>query len=265
MVSALLCIGIVNGDTLSRRKRNSIVGGATEVDPETIEELRRNISASFVQLQSEGKPSLELEKVLGATKQVVAGTLYKIHTVVNNNGNSENCEIELWTKPWMDFRQLKVNCDSGIKYTLTNDGRSKRSSQLLRPLIPDDEQEQQKLADELNPDSPQSHFARFKQNFGRIYGNDEEEAMRFRIFQNNLYLIRQLNKFEQGTGEYGVTEFADLTQDEYFQRTGLLQRRDDDELNNEIQNAFAEIPDIKTPKSHDWRDYNAVTPVKKLF
>lgn len=132
----------------------------------------------------------------------------------------------------------------------------------MRPLIPDDEQQQQQRNAELDADSAESHFARFKQNFGRVYKDDEEEAMKFRIFQNNLFLIRQLNKFEQGTAEYGITEFADMTQDEYFQRTGLLKRNDDDELNNEIHNPFAEIPDIKAPKSHDWRDFNAVTPVK---
>lgn len=76
-----------------------------------------------------------------------------------------------------------------------------------------------------------------------------------------MLLIRQLNKFEQGSAIYGVTEFADLTQAEYQRRTGLLPRGDND-LNNEIGNPFAGIPDIEPQKSFDWRDHNAVTPVK---
>lgn len=44
-------------------------------------------------------------------------------------------------------------------------------------------------------------------------------------------------------------------------RTGL-KPRNDDELDNEIKNPLAEIPDIKLPKSHDWRDFNAITAVK---
>lgn len=245
------------------RSKRELVGGPTAVDADTIEELRKNISDSFVQLTSEGKKSLQLKDVLGAKKQVVAGILYKVRTIVDNGDAVENCDIDVWLKPWIDFREVTVNCESGAKYKILKDNRPKRSSQLLRPLISEDDgQQQQKNDDELDADSAQSHFNQFKQNFGRVYNNQEEEAMRSRIFQNNLFLIRQLNKFEQGTAAYGVTEFADLTQHEYFQRTGLLNRNDDDELNNEIQNPFAEIPDIKLPKSHDWRDFNAVTPVK---
>lgn len=224
------------------RSKRELVGGPSEVDADTIEELRKNISDSFVQLTSEGKKSLELKDVLGAKKQVVAGILYKVRTIVDTGDGVENCDIEVWLKPWIDFRQVTVNCKNAGKYTILKDSRPKRSSQLLRPLIPEDEQQQQHNDDELDADSAQSHFNQFKQNFGRVYDNQEEEAMRYRIFQNNLFLIRQLNKFEQGTAAYGVTEFADLTQDEYFQRTGLLKRNDDDdELNNEISNPLAEV------------------------
>lgn len=243
-----------------RKKRSiGIVGGPSDVDAETIEQLRQNITESFVQLQSEGNKQLQLKEVLGAQKQVVAGILYTLHTIVNSGEELQKCDIEVWLKPWIDFRQVTVKCENGEKYQTVKDNRPKRAS-LLRPLIPDDEQQN----DNLDADSPRSHFDRFKQTFGRTYNDIEEEAMRFRIFQNNLYLIRQLNKFEQGTAAYGVTDFADLTQDEYFKRTGLLKRDidDSDELDNEIHNQFAEIPDIKLPKSHDWRDHGAITPVK---
>lgn len=53
------------------RSKRSLVGGPTEVDDETIGELRKNISESFVQLASEGKKSLQLKEVLGAQKQVI--------------------------------------------------------------------------------------------------------------------------------------------------------------------------------------------------
>lgn len=224
------------------RSKRELVGGPSAVDADTIEELRKNISDSFVQLTSEGEKSLQLKDVLGANKQVVAGILYKVRTIVDTGDGVENCNIEVWLKPWIDFRQVTVDCESGAKYQILKDSRPKRSSQLLRPLIPEDEQQQQQNDDELDADSAQSHFNQFKQNFGRVYNNQEEEAMRFRIFQNNLFLIRQLNKFEQGTAAYGVTDFADLTQEEYFQRTGLLKRNvDDDELNNEISNPLAEV------------------------
>lgn len=176
-------------------------------------------------------------------------------TVVDIDGGEQNCEVTVWLKPWMDFRQISVSCDSGDKFQLVKDNRPKRS--LMRPLIP-----LEKRNDEnLDADSDENHFIQFKRNFGRSYENQEEDALRFRIFQNNLYLIRQLNKFEQGSAIYGVTDFADLTQAEYLQRTGLS-RPVEEEFNNEIRNPLAEIPNIKLPKSFDWRDHKAITPVK---
>lgn len=245
-----------------RNAMNDIVGGPIDVDAETIEELRKNISDGFTQLESRNAKPLQLNEILGARKQVVSGILYTMDTLIDlgSDNGTENCEIKVWIKPWIDFHQISIKCKNGEEYQIVKDSRPKRSSNLLRPLISDDEQQDNA---NLNPDSAESHFIRFKQNFGRVYKNDEEEAQRFRIFQNNLYLIRQLNKYEQGSAIYGLTDFADLTQDEYFQRTGLRKQNinnDDDE--NEIQNPFAQIPDIKLPKSYDWREFHAVTPVK---
>lgn len=235
-----------------RSKRDVLVGGKSNVDAETLEQLRTNISESFVQAQSEGQKSFQLKEILGAEQQVVAGILYNVISVVDTEDGPQNCRIEVWLKPWINFRQVKVSCERGDEFKVVKDNRPKRSS-----FIPKVEQ----INDNLDADSDQSHFNQFKRNFGRIYKNDEEESLRYRIFQNNLFLIRQLNKFEQGSAIYGVTEFADLTQAEYFQRTGLKQTNVDAH-ENDIKNPLAEIPDIKLPKSHDWREYNAITPVK---
>lgn len=83
--------------------------------------------------------------------------------------------------------------------------------------------------------------------------------MRLTIFKRNLQLIEDLNRYEQGTAKYGVTEFADLTNDEFKQRTGLVRDFGDD---NRIKNPIAEIPNVEIPKSFDWREKNAVSDVK---
>lgn len=62
-----------------------------------------------------------------------------------------------------------------------------------------------------------------------------------------------------GTAEYGDTEFSDLTEEEFKERrTGLkpLMRHGASNLRQ------AEIPDVELPEEYDWRNYNAVTPVK---
>lgn len=237
----------------SRSKRDTLVGAPSEVDADTLEELRRNITESFVQLQSEGNNSLELKEVFGAKRKIVSGILYTVSTKVNTGDGEKNCDIDVWLKPWVNFREVSVKCEDGAKFKVTKDNRPKRSSS--RPLMQQDEH-----AADVDADSAESHFSQFKQNYGRNYRNANEEAMRFRIFQNNLFLIRQLNKFEQGSAMYGVTDFADLTPEEYKRRTGLWAPRD--EFDNEIPNPTAEIPDIELPASHDWREKNAVTPVK---
>lgn len=249
-----------------RSKRDILVGAPNSVDPETLQELRQNISESFVQAAGEGKRSLQLKNINGAQKQIVAGVLYKVQAVVETADGQQNCAIEVWSKPWINFRQVSVDCDGGDKFQVQHDNRPKRASEMIRPLMQspldeDDIIDGITINQNLDAISDVNHFNEFKRTFGRVYPNAIDEANRFRIFQNNLYLIRQLNKFEQGSAIYGVTEFTDLTQAEYQRRTGLLPRNDND-LNNEIGNPFADIPDVEPPKSFDWRDHNAVTPVK---
>lgn len=84
--------------------------------------------------------------------------------------------------------------------------------------------------------------------------------MRFKIFKDNLVKIQHLNEHERGTATYGITEFADMTEEEYQRRTGLLRSLKHE---NNIQNPMAVIDEnLKIPKSFDWRDQNKVTGVK---
>lgn len=93
MISVFLCIGMINCDNLGDGESRT-VGGLSSVDDQTLEELRKNISESFVQLASESGKSVQLKQVLGAQKQVVAGVLYKVRTVVDTGNGPENCIIE---------------------------------------------------------------------------------------------------------------------------------------------------------------------------
>lgn len=235
------------------RSKRSLVGGPTEVEAETIEELRKNITASFVQLGAEGKPQLEVRKILGASQKVVAGVLYTVRAEIASPDGVKLCTIEVWRKPWINFEQVNVKCDNGENYQTIKDNRQKRSSEEERPLL---------FNEEANiVESPEaSLFNQFKIKHGRVYDTDEEHALRFRIFKQNLFQIRQLNKFELGTAIYDVTDFADLTFEEYKQRTGLWKRTEDE--SNDIRNPLADIPDIELPVSFDWREHQAVTPVK---
>lgn len=234
-----------------RKKRDVLVGAPNEVTPSELNELSGKLEESFVQLGATNGTSLGVERLLGASKQVVAGVVYKIRCIIKTQDGPEECTVRLWEKPWMNFRQVDVDCGPEKQYSVVQDARPKRSS--IRPLVEQD-------AFDMTETPEVQHFEAFKSQFNRVYDDALEHDMRFRIFKQNLFQIRQLNKFEQGTAVYGVTEFADMTYNEYKMRTGLRMRNLED--TNEISNPKAEIPDIELPESFDWREKGAVTPVK---
>lgn len=233
-----------------RRRRDVLVGGRTEVSPETLNELNGKLVESFVQLGDTNGTSLGVKRLFGASKQVVAGVVYEIRCEIETEDGPKNCTVKMWEKPWMNFRQVDIDCGEK-QYQVVNDERPKRS--FLRPLMERD-------AFDENESPEEKQFEEFKLKFNRNYGDSLEHDMRFRIFKQNLFQIHQLNRFELGTAEYGLTEFADLTFDEYKMRTGLRMR--DDVETNEIGNPLADIPNIELPESFDWRDKGAVTSVK---
>lgn len=68
-----------------------------------------------------------------------------------------------------------------------------------------------------------------------------------------------LNKHEQGTAKYGITEFADMTEKEYLHKTGLVLKGNRE---NDIANPIADIPDVELPDEFDWVEKGVVTTVK---
>ena len=103
-------------------------------------------------------------------------------------------------------------------------------------------------------------FAEFIQKFNKVYSSDEEKQKRLGIFRENLKKIGELIRNELGTGEYGLTMFADLTKEEFSSK--YLGLRPDLYVENEIPYPMAEIPDVELPVEFDWRKKNAVTEVK---
>ena len=63
----------------------------------------------------------------------------------------------------------------------------------------------------------------------------------------------------QGTGEYGASALADLSEEEFRANYLGLDRSKDDP---DIHWPPADIPDVELPREWDWRTQGAVTPVK---
>ncbi|XP_026726729.1 uncharacterized protein LOC113493107 [Trichoplusia ni] len=105
------------------------------------------------------------------------------------------------------------------------------------------------------------HFERFIIEHGRQYAHEEEKQMRFEIFKANLEKVNRLNE-NSDTAVYGITQFMDLTPEEFIEKhTGF---KGDGAVANDKCSYVTDkdIPDGDAPESFDWREHNAVTPIK---
>jgi cathepsin F len=98
-------------------------------------------------------------------------------------------------------------------------------------------------------------FKKFKKKFNKIYSTAEEESYRLGIFASNLEKISSLNEMEGAT--FGITEFTDLTVDEFrSKKMGYVKSSSPVYDLDRI-----ELPEA-TAESVDWRSKGVLTPIK---
>ncbi|KAJ8762115.1 hypothetical protein K2173_007265 [Erythroxylum novogranatense] len=102
-------------------------------------------------------------------------------------------------------------------------------------------------------------FESWMEKHGKFYKSIEEKLHRFEIFKDNLFHIDETNK--KVTNYWlGLNEFADLSHEE-FKKT-YLGLKVDLSKRKECPEQFAYKDAMDIPKSVDWRQKGAVTPVK---
>ncbi|KAI4484507.1 hypothetical protein M0804_007073 [Polistes exclamans] len=248
-------------DVATRMKRQ-LVGAPSNKnvnDPEIVEYANLGLKKFSQNLESTNEPIIV--EITEATAQVVSGMLYKIKVKLGVSdcpkGIKNNCKLQegsdlkeclftIWSQPWIDkgSPNVKVNCNHAA--------RSKRSLKGAGYS--------QKMLAQAESMKHERLFEEFTVNFNKNYLSEQEKTNRFEVFKTNLRIIERLRRYEQGTGEYGVTMFADLTSEEFKKQ--YLGLRPDLRLENHIPMPQAKIPNIELPIEYDWRHYNAVTPVK---
>ncbi|XP_066151658.1 digestive cysteine proteinase 1-like [Euwallacea fornicatus] len=109
----------------------------------------------------------------------------------------------------------------------------------------------------------QEVFQTFKNQHAKTYASSEEEALRFKIFQENLQIIENHNRlFEAGLATYqmGVTTFADYSKEEF---QALLKRQSKGKpLYHKTKSFQPPLNQGDLPTAVDWRDVGAVSRVK---
>ncbi|KAM7362568.1 cathepsin F isoform 2-T2 [Cochliomyia hominivorax] len=231
----------------TKRSENSIVGGVQKLEND---EAEKKLQASLDNLASGDGPSYKISKVHAASTQVVSGTLTKIDCdLIDAEGKEERCEVQIWSRPWIkeDGHEITINCPN-------KELVKKRHSRSLDHV----EKKTHKKQNHHNLNKVEHLFSKFQIKYNRRYHTSMERQMRLRIFKQNLEMIRKLNENEMGSAKYGITEFADLTTNEYKQRTGLWQR----DPQKAASTPIADIPDVELPKEFDWRSKGVITNVK---
>jgi len=69
----------------------------------------------------------------------------------------------------------------------------------------------------------EQQFSQFKTVFGRQYKSSAEEKLRFKIFSDSLVTAQRMTQESNGATQYGVTQFSDLTPEE-FQHLYLMKQ-----------------------------------------
>ncbi|KAF7641918.1 hypothetical protein LDENG_00268330 [Lucifuga dentata] len=158
---------------------------------------------------------------------------------------TEVCLFEIWDIPWQGTKTLlKQKCQPAVEPEV------KETNDVDDPSPAPPPQESVELL---------GHFKAFMVKYNKMYSSQEEADRRLCIFQQNLKTAEKIQSVDQGSAEYGVTKFSDLTEEEF--RSSYL---------NPLLSQWTVHRPMKptrpahnsAPASWDWRDHGAVSPVK---
>ncbi|XP_062332909.1 probable RNA-binding protein EIF1AD [Osmerus eperlanus] len=205
-----------------------------------------------------------VSKILSASKQLVKGIRYTITVELSNTQckksavlrtcdfypelhklKTEVCVFEVWDIPWQSTSTLlKQKCKPAVE--------SKETNQV--DFLPLATSKPAEASVELL-----GQFKAFVVKYNRTYRSQEEADRRLRIFHQNLKTAEKLQSLDQGSAEYGVTKFSDLTEEE-FRSLYLNPLLSQWTLHKPMKPAAR--PHGPAPPSWDWREHGAVNPVK---
>ena len=103
-------------------------------------------------------------------------------------------------------------------------------------------------------------FSNFQERFSKKYSTLQEMEERFSVFRENFRAIRQHNSDRSQNFTMGVNQFTDLTASE-FRATYVSGLKSSAPVQASGCKSFSSSAS-GAPDSYDWRQHNAVTPVK---
>lgn len=255
-------------NAVNRRKRSpqDRLVGAPSSTPVNDPQIQAYAEKALRKVSQESDDPNEpiIVEIVDASIQIVSGRLYKIRARMGTSnclkGTRDNCQLQagseikeclisVWSRPWLDKDQPSITVQCPPPQENHRRKRSLRGANYNEKML--------RIAEDMRSERL---FESFVTTYNRTYATDEERNLRLTIFRENLGIIRLLRRNEQGTGQYGINQFADVSTEEF--RALYLGLRPDLRAENNIPLPQAEIPDVELPASFDWRQQGAVTPVK---
>ncbi|CAM5126346.1 unnamed protein product [Eretmochelys imbricata] len=246
-------------------------------DPAALEAARFALESYSRAAEQRGGPA-RLGTIRRAQAQVVNGIKYYLDVTLLKSSCSQygftnqdaaicensvepeqiSCHFEVWSQPWMNRKRLvKQEC---------RPAEPSEKVQSAAPLEPEEP------AHAKTPEKPVrlealsqnasvqliSLFKDFLTTYKKSYKDERETERRLQIFAENLEKARTIQELDQGTAEYGVTKFSDLTEEEFrsLYLNPLLAKLPARPMKP------AAIPSDPPPAEWDWRERGAVTDVK---
>jgi len=247
--------------------RPQALGGVKQGDKESESALKvAQLAIEDFNQKSNDMYMHKLIKIESITEQVVQGKLYKIIFTVGKTECRKNFgELQLSRCAFVaddPSEGVKASrCTAKVMEQLwkPNPYNIESNCEAITPLKIST-RPRRSLTVNMNQDTAEdAHrilFNDFKSRYNKVYQSKSEEAQKYEIFKQNMKKIHHLQATERGSGRYGATQFADISESEFRRKYLSPVWKKDTTLPE------AEIPNVKAPTSFDWRQHGAVTEVK---
>ncbi|KAL2494714.1 Senescence-specific cysteine protease SAG12 [Forsythia ovata] len=118
----------------------------------------------------------------------------------------------------------------------------------------------QAIARSLQDASMVEKHEQWMAQYGRVYKDNAEKAMRYKIFKENVEYIEAFSKAGTQTYKLGINQFADLTNEEFQASRNGYKMSPYQKSRKALSFRYENVTAI--PASMDWRKNGAVTAVK---
>nr|GEV19111.1 senescence-specific cysteine protease SAG39-like [Tanacetum cinerariifolium] len=112
----------------------------------------------------------------------------------------------------------------------------------------------------LNEETMLQRHQEWMARYGRVYRDDVEKEMRFKIFKSNVAYIETFNNAGNHAYKLSVNEFADQTSDEFKATRNGFKFPSERTLRETTPFRYDDVTAV--PSTMDWRKKGAVTPIK---